>query len=58
MTYEIEYTVKPEHIDFQGIMDGLYYTYYLEDCRHKYLNDVLHIDIESEAKNGTNIVLN
>ena len=50
-------TVKDEHIDFQGIMDGLYYPFYMEECRHKFLKDEVGIDIEEYAKNGLNLVL-
>lgn len=55
--YQIDYKVKDEHIDFQGIMDGLYYPFYMEECRHKYINDVLGIDIVEYARAGLNLVL-
>jgi acyl-CoA thioester hydrolase len=57
MGYELSYTVKPEHIDFQDIMDGLYYPYYMEDCRHRFVKDILHLDIREEAQRGVNAVL-
>jgi acyl-CoA thioester hydrolase len=51
-------TVKDEHIDFQGIMDGLYYAYYMEIARHQYLIDVHDIDIVKASKDdGHNYVL-
>jgi len=57
VSYEIAYTVKPEHIDFQGIMDGLYYPFYLEECRHRYAEEVLHFGVKANAERGINIVL-
>ncbi len=57
MGYKKRYTVKQEHIDVQGIMDGLYYPFYMEECRHNFIKDVMGFDIEEEDKNGINIVL-
>lgn len=57
MNYYIDYQVNEDHIDIQGIMDGLYYPFYMEDCRHKFVKEVLHFDIEEEAKKGINMVL-
>jgi len=55
--YELKTAVKDQHIDFQGIVDGLYYPFYFEECRHKYLKDITGIDIEEYAKQGLNLVL-
>lgn len=57
MTYSKEYLVQDEHIDVQGIMDGLYYPFYMEFCRHAYIDEVLGINLEEEAKQGVNLVL-
>ena len=57
MEYIKEYTVKDEHIDMQNIMDGLYYPFYMEECRHEFVKDVLGIDIAEEAAKGNNLVL-
>lgn len=57
MEYIKEYTVKPEHIDVQGIMDGLYYPFYMEWCRHEFIKDVLGFSLEEEAAKGVNMVL-
>ena len=57
MEYIKEYTVKPEHIDVQGIMDGLYYPFYMEYCRHEFIKDVLGFSLEEEAHKGVNMVL-
>jgi acyl-CoA thioester hydrolase len=57
MAYIKEYTVKDEHIDVQGIMDGLYYPFYMEWCRHAFILDVLGFSLEEEAHKGVNMVL-
>lgn len=57
MEYVKEYTVKPEHIDVQGIMDGLFYPFYMEYCRHAFIKDVLGFSLEEEAEKGVNMVL-
>lgn len=57
MEYSKTYTVKEEHIDVQGIVDGLYYPFYMEYCRHDYIREVLGFDFEDEAKNGVYMVL-
>jgi acyl-CoA thioester hydrolase len=57
MEYVKEYTVKPEHIDVQGIMDGLFYPFYMEYCRHAFIKDVLGFSLEEEAEKGINMVL-
>lgn len=55
--YEMQMQVKDEHIDFQGIMDGLYYPFYFEVCRHQYIKDTLNVDIVEFAEKGLNLVL-
>jgi len=57
MEYSKIYTVKEEHIDVQGIMDGLYYPFYMEYCRHDFIREVLGFDFEEQAKNGVFMVL-
>ncbi|MHC6201534.1 acyl-CoA thioesterase [Elizabethkingia miricola] len=57
MQYSKEYKVKTEHIDVQGIMDGLYYPFYMEYCRHEYIDVILGLNLENEAKKGVNMVL-
>ena len=51
------YTVKDEHIDVQQIVDGLYYPFYMEACRHDFIREVLGFDLENEAAKGNNMVL-
>lgn len=55
--FKKNYTVKEEHIDVQQIMDGLYYPFYMENCRHTYIKEILGFDFEEEAINGVNMVL-
>lgn len=57
MEYSKIYQVKDEHIDVQGIMDGLYYPFYMEWCRHEFIQEVLGFDFETEAKKGIHMVL-
>ena len=57
MEYSKSYTVKDEHIDVPNIMDGLYYPFYMEYCRHDFIKEVLGFDFEEEAKKGVNMVL-
>lgn len=51
------YQVLESHIDFQNVMDGLYYPFYMEWCRHDFMKSVLGIDIVEEAKKNNNYVL-
>jgi len=55
--YTQEYVTKDEHIDVQQIMDGLYYPFYMEDCRHKFIKETIGFDIEEMAQKGINLVL-
>jgi acyl-CoA thioester hydrolase len=47
-----QYDVEPSHIDFQGVVDGLYYPFYMEWTRHAYMREALGIDMEEEFKQG------
>jgi len=51
------YTVKDEHIDVQGIVDGLYYPFYMEWCRHDFIREVMGFDFEEQAHSGVYMVL-
>lgn len=46
------YEIEPGHIDFQGVVDGLYYPFYMEWTRHAFMREALGIDIEEEFKQG------
>ncbi len=55
--YTKTYTVNDAHIDFQGIMDGLYYPFYLEQCRHEFVKEILEFDMVKAAQEGVLLVL-
>lgn len=55
--YKKSYLAKEEHMDIQDIMDGLYYPFYMEDCRHAFIKEILDFDFEREALNGVFMVL-
>jgi acyl-CoA thioester hydrolase len=57
MEYSKTFVTKDEHIDVQDIMDGLYYPFYMEQCRHDFIREVLGFDFEAEARNGVYMVL-
>ncbi|MEQ4532384.1 MAG: thioesterase family protein [Mixta sp.] len=46
------YDVDEQHVDFQGVVDGLYYPFYMEWTRHAFMREALGIDIEEEFKEG------
>ncbi|MFI8417145.1 acyl-CoA thioesterase [Serratia sp. NPDC078593] len=47
-----QYDVDEKHVDFQGVVDGLYYPFYFEWARHAFMAEVLGLDIEEEFKQG------
>ncbi|MDR5615042.1 acyl-CoA thioesterase [Arsenophonus sp.] len=47
-----EYQIKDEHLDFQGVVDGLYYPFYMEWCRHAFMKECAKLDLEEEFKKG------
>lgn len=50
--FEKEYRISDEHIDFQNVVDDLYFAFYMEWCRHSFMSEVVGVDVEEEAKNG------
>ena len=46
------YAVDRKHLDFQNVVDGLYYPFYMEWTRHDFMKEALGIDIEEEFKRG------
>ena len=46
------YDVNEGHIDFQEVVDGLYYPFYMEWERHAFMKEALGIDIEGEFSQG------
>lgn len=55
--YSQKAVIKEDHIDFQGILDGLYYPFYMEKVRHEFMKEVHGIDIIEAAKEGKLYVL-
>ena len=46
------YQVDEKHIDFQGVVDGLYYPFYMEWTRHAFMKEHLGVDLEAEFAEG------
>lgn len=46
------FSVDGNHVDFQGVVDGLYYPFYMEWTRHAYMKEALGLDLEAEYKEG------
>jgi acyl-CoA thioester hydrolase len=55
--FSVQMNVRDEHIDFQGIVDGLHYPWYMEVVRHQFIKEVLGVDMEKAAREGLNWVL-
>lgn len=55
--YSKNYEVNDEHIDFQGVVDGLYFPFYMEWCRHSFMEEQVGVNLEEEAKRGNMYVL-
>lgn len=50
--YAKDFLVKNEHLDFQGVVDGLYYPFYMEEVRHSFMKEVVGLDLKKEFKEG------
>ncbi|HBR2605999.1 acyl-CoA thioesterase [Erwinia rhapontici] len=46
------YSVDEKHVDFQGVVDGLYYPFYMEWTRHAFMKEELGLDLEQEFAEG------
>lgn len=46
------YSVDEKHVDFQGVVDGLYYPFYMEWTRHAFMKESLGLDLEQEFAEG------
>jgi acyl-CoA thioester hydrolase len=55
--FKKHYQIDNNHIDFQGVVDGLYFPFYFEWCRHAFMKEVVGLDLEEEAKQGNMYVL-
>jgi len=47
-----QYIVDRKHLDFQGVVDGLYYPFYMEWTRHAFMREALGIHIEQLFEMG------
>lgn len=57
MIYKVEFEVRDNELDVQGVVCNVNYPIYMTHARHKYLKDVLEIDFISMAKEKQNLVL-
>lgn len=46
------FPVKEDHVDFQGVVDGLYYPFYMEWTRHAFMKELIGLDLEKEFEQG------
>jgi len=51
------YSVDPKHIDFQNVMDGIFYPFYMEWCRHDFISNQLGVNIEQLFEMGHQCVI-
>ena len=47
-----DFTVDEKQVDFQGVVDGLYYPFYMEWTRHAFMKEELGLDLEQEFTEG------
>lgn len=52
MMFRKNYAVDENHIDFQGVVDGLYYPFYMEWARHAFMKEHVGLDLEKEFEEG------
>lgn len=57
MTYKIEFEVRDNEIDLQGVVNNANYFVYLQHTRHKYLSEVLNIDYIEMTKQNIHLFL-
>ncbi|QKJ86972.1 Acyl-CoA thioester hydrolase [Paramixta manurensis] len=50
--YSQTMTVDDAHIDFQDVVDGLYYPFYMETVRHAFMKEVAGVDLQQDAAEG------
>lgn len=55
--FEKTYSILSKHIDFQNVVDDLYFAFYMEWCRHAFMEEVVCINVEKEAASGNMYVL-
>lgn len=57
MDYKVEFEVRDNEIDIQGVVNNANYFIYMAHARHKFLKEVLKIDFIEMAKENQNLFL-
>ncbi len=57
MEYKVEFEVRDNEIDIQGVVNNANYFIYMAHARHKFLNEILKIDFIEMAKDKQNLFL-
>ena len=57
MVYIVEFEVRDNEIDIQGVVNNANYFVYMEHTRHQFLKDILNIDFIAMAKENLNLFL-
>lgn len=57
MDYRVQFEVRDNEIDIQGVVNNANYFIYMAHTRHKFLQDILNIDFIEMAKNNQNLFL-
>lgn len=57
MEYKVEFEVRDNEIDIQGVVNNANYFIYMAHARHKFLNEIIKIDFIEMAKDKQNLFL-
>lgn len=57
MEYRVEFEVRDNEIDIQGVVNNANYFIYMAHARHKFLSEILKIDFIEMAKDKQNLFL-
>lgn len=57
MDYRVEFEVRDNEIDIQGVVNNANYFIYMAHTRHKFLQEVLNVDFIEMAKANQNLFL-
>ena len=57
MDYKVEFEVRDNEIDLQGVVNNANYFVYLQHTRHKYLSEILNIDYIEMTKQNMHLFL-
>lgn len=57
MEFKVEFEVRDNEIDLQGIVNNTHYFTYMAHARHKYLKEVLNIDFVELTRKNLHIIL-